>query len=351
MPATDALWIEFFAMGSQCSLWLYADDDDKARQAAEAAIDEVRRIERAYSRYLTDSLLSEINRVAMAGGDISVDPETALLIDHALWAHALSDGLFDVTSGRMREIWSDEIKSVPHASEIASRLACVGLEKVAWRRPRLSFSVPGMELDLGGIAKEHAADRAAIICASAGSRHGLINLGGDISIIGPHPDGSPWRVGICDPFGGGEAVATLFVAEGGVATSGDYERYFEVEGRRTILRGRGTPVQPSHRSKNGLAGRRPTLGHSGGSVLPVSGNGFDDRDPEGRGWPAMAARNRRSSSLCRGDRRTRRVDPNGRTSEDYRAAVPPLRNCVINWDMPWMKFCRETVPEPLGSSA
>ena len=200
-------------MGSPCSLSLYADDDDKARQAAGAAIDEVRRIERAYSRYLTDSLLSEINRIAVAGGDISVDPETALLIDHAFCAHALSDGLFDITSGRLREIWNDEIKSVPRASEIASRLACVGLEKVAWRRPRLSFLVPGMEFDLGGIAKEYAADRAAAICASAGSRHGLINLGGDISIIGPHPDASPWRVGVCDPFGGGEAIATLFVAE------------------------------------------------------------------------------------------------------------------------------------------
>ncbi|MGO9673169.1 MAG: FAD:protein FMN transferase [Methylocella sp.] len=232
MPATDALWFEFFAMGSPCSLWLYADDDDNARQAAEAAVGEVRRIERAYSRYLRDSLLSEINRVAMAGGDISVDPETALLIDHAFCAHAVSDGVFDITSGRMREIWNDEIKTIPRDCDIASRLAYIGLEKVAWRRPRLSFSIPGMELDLGGIAKEYAADRAAAVCASAGSRHGLINLGGDISIIGPHPDGSPWRIGICDPFGRGEAIATLFVAEGGLATSGDYERYFEVEGRR-----------------------------------------------------------------------------------------------------------------------
>ena len=105
-------------------------------------------------------------------------------------------------------------------------------KKISWRRPQLTFSVPGMELDFGGIAKEYAADRAADVCASAGLLCGLVNLGGDIAVIGPHPNGFPWRIGVRDPLGGEGAIATLFVASGAVATSGNYERYWEVDGRR-----------------------------------------------------------------------------------------------------------------------
>jgi len=132
----------------------------------------------------------------------------------------------------MRQIWNDEIDRVPREAEIAAMLAHVGLDKVVWQRPKLTFLVPGMELDFGGVAKEYAVDRAAQVCRLRGARHGLVNLGGDIAVVGPHPDGTPWRIGIRDPMGGEVAVATLFVASGGVATSGDYERFFEVEGRR-----------------------------------------------------------------------------------------------------------------------
>jgi thiamine biosynthesis lipoprotein ApbE len=96
--------------------------------------------------------------------------------------------------------------------EIATLLRRIGLDKVSWRRPRLTFLVSGMELDLGGVAKEYAADRAATLCRSRGVPHGLVDLGGDIAVVGPHPDGSPWRIGVRDPMGGEAAVAKLFVA-------------------------------------------------------------------------------------------------------------------------------------------
>jgi thiamine biosynthesis lipoprotein len=89
-----------------------------------------------------------------------------------------------------------------------------------------------MEIDFGGIGKEYAADRAATVCAEHGIRHGLVNLGGDVRAVGPQPDGAPWRVGIRHPRREHAAIATVLLESGAVATSGDYERYFEVEGQR-----------------------------------------------------------------------------------------------------------------------
>ena len=90
-----------------------------------------------------------------------------------------------------------------------------------------------MEIDFGGIGKEYAADRAVAAVADLGGEHGLVNLGGDVRVIGPHADGSPWRIAVQDPRGKpGETIAYLNVPHGAMATSGDYERYFEHDGRR-----------------------------------------------------------------------------------------------------------------------
>ncbi len=92
--------------------------------------------------------------------------------------------------------------------------------------------IPGMQIDFGGCVKEYAADRVAELCRRLGGRHGLVDLGGDLAIIGPHPDGRPWRIGIRDPEDGARALRTLDVYAGGVATSGDYERSMVVDGVR-----------------------------------------------------------------------------------------------------------------------
>jgi thiamine biosynthesis lipoprotein len=218
----------FFAMGSPCALTLFADARMDAGTIAAASIAEVERIEQAYSRYRPDSIVSAINAAAREGGEIEADPETAFLIDHAFEIYQLSDGLFDITSGVLRRVWNDAAGALPDKAAIATLLKSVGLTKTTWRRPRLSFTIPEMEIDFGGIAKEYAADRAAAICRSLGVMHGVVDLGGDLAVIGPNPDGSPWRIGISDPKAPQTAIATLFVAEGGVATSGDYEHYWEL---------------------------------------------------------------------------------------------------------------------------
>ena len=215
-------------MGSECTLDLYADDL-KVACSVEA---EVNRIESRYSRYRTDSVLSQINQVALTGGSLEVDDETAALLNYAFACYHKSDGLFDITTGILRRAWDFSSGYAPSLSEIDQWLSLVGLNKVQWEQPRLSFPIPGIELDFGGIGKEYAADRAANLCTAAGLKHGLINLGGDIRVIGPRADGTPWPVYIRDPQQPEQFVSLLQLTTGGLATSGDYERFITINGQR-----------------------------------------------------------------------------------------------------------------------
>jgi thiamine biosynthesis lipoprotein len=240
----------FPAMGSRCEIRVYAASEEDGAAIARRAADDVRRLDAKYSNYRDDSVTAAINRVAAEGGTAEVDAETASLLDYADTCFEQSEGLFDLTAGALREAWGSHCTAVPDAIVLDRLLQRVGWDKLLWSRPRLEFGVRGMALDFGGVVKEYAADRAAVICLESGVRHGLVDLGGDIRIIGPHPDGSPWSVGIQHPRTPDAVMATLNVSRGAVATSGDYERYFAIGGKRYchILSPRtGMPV-------HGLAG-------------------------------------------------------------------------------------------------
>ena len=222
----------FAAMGSDCSLTLYADDEHQADEAADVTMAEVWRIERKYSRYADDSTLSDINRAARAGGSVAVDDETAALLRYAATAFQQSEGLFDVSSGVLRRAWDFSSGKIPTQSSIDQLLPLIGFGKVTWNETRLQFSCAGMELDFGGLGKEYAVDRGADICEAMGIESGLLDFGGDIRVLGPHPDGTPWSIGVRHPRSPDVALGSLQVASGAVATSGDYERFMEVGGRR-----------------------------------------------------------------------------------------------------------------------
>ncbi len=211
-------------MGSPCEIQLFARDARQAEQAAAAAIADVQRLESRYSRYKDDSFLSEINRAAAAGGSIEVDAETAGLLNYALACYEQSGGLFDITSGLLRQVWRFDQGKLPEAAQVEALLERIGWDKVAWKPPRLAFRVPGMELDLGGVVKEYAVDRAAALCREMGVHSGIVNLGGDIKIVGPRADGTPWRIGIRHPRQHSGVLDTIALHEGAVASSGDYER-------------------------------------------------------------------------------------------------------------------------------
>ncbi|HEY8159988.1 MAG TPA: FAD:protein FMN transferase [Methylobacter sp.] len=224
--------ISFTAMGTECYLHLYTSSLSDAEAIAYSAIQEVLRIEAYYSRYHTDSFLSQINNTAQRGDVIEVDEETAGLLDYAHACYKKSDGLFDITAGILRKAWDFSVVHLPEQAVIDQLLPYIGLDKVQWQSPYLCFPVSGMELDFGGIGKEYAADRAAAVCVSLGVEHGLVDLGGDIFVIGPHPNQEPWQIGICHPRNPDIPIATVEINRGALATSGDYERFIEIAGRR-----------------------------------------------------------------------------------------------------------------------
>jgi len=221
---------KFQAMGTECEIQFFTERQGLAKKTAELVISDVRRLEARYTRYRSNSFLSKINRVAAMGGTIKVDQETAGLLDYAATCFQQSDGLFDISSGILRQAWRFDAEALPDQEFIDTLLTHVGWDKLRWQSPVLEFPQPGMELDFGGIVKEYAVDRTAALCLSAGVKHGLINLGGDIKVIGPRPDGSPWQVGVADPLNKGSMIKMISLVEGGIASSGDYERCIELNG-------------------------------------------------------------------------------------------------------------------------
>ena len=220
-------------MGSRCELHLHARTPKAASEVAAACRREVDRLEAKYTRFRDDSLTAHINRSAGDPEGVVLDEETAALLDYAATSHAQSAGLFDITSGVLRRAWDFHSARVPEPAELEELLQLVGWHRVRWDRPRLVLPRAGMQIDFGGYVKEYAADRAAELARNLGCQHGLVDLGGDIAVIGPHPDGAPWRVGIRDPRSTRDrALRRIDLYAGGVATSGDYERCMIVDGVR-----------------------------------------------------------------------------------------------------------------------
>lgn len=222
-------WFE--AMGCGCEVVVAATGKPEAIAAAEAAIREVSRIESKYSRYHQGSVVSAIN--ARAGAEsCECDDETMSLLRHAGALFSASGGLFDITTGVLRKAWNLKKAELPSSEALSQLLTLVGWETVELEAHGIRLPVKGMEIDLGGIGKEYAVDRAARFLFSAGVRHGYVNLGGDIMVVGPMPDGQPWTIGVRDPENAEKLFASVPLQGGGLATSGDYGLFFEKDGQR-----------------------------------------------------------------------------------------------------------------------
>ncbi len=234
----------FDAMGGSGEVVIALENKKEAHSIARMALAEVGRIEYKYSRYRPESIVSRIN--ATAGCDfVDCDGETAAFIHYADTLYDKSGGLFDITSGVLRHSWDFSKGNLPEPAKLSEQLSFVGWQRVERQGNAIRLPVAGMEIDFGGFGKEYAADRAAEIVFNNGVKYGYVNLSGDIRVVGPRPDGEPWVIGIQDPRHKERTIASIPLYTGALTTSGDYERFFEVDGKRychIIHPVRGYPV-------------------------------------------------------------------------------------------------------------
>lgn len=214
----------FIAMGSPCELLVNTRNEQEARALAACVSAEAWRIEDKFSRYLPGNIVDRIN--SSAGRPVELDDETASLIDFAATLYDMSDGRFDITAGVLRQAWTfDGSDNVPSDTEVAATMDRVGWEKISWSRPHLALG-KDMEIDLGGIAKEYAVDKAAAIATTETDAALLVNFGGDLVATGAPEGTQGWQVGVDSPDRSPTVSPRMIrLKNGGLATSGDARRY------------------------------------------------------------------------------------------------------------------------------
>lgn len=241
LPASNQV---AFTMGTVARLTVLGD---KADAAAAEALQELDRLSGLFDRFEAGTDVANIN--AAQGEWVTVHPDTYALLEEAIrWSEA-SGGAFDPTVAPLVDLWGlveapepagrgDSPTPLVGIVPPAAQEVAAALEHVDWRQiefgseGRVRLSNPQAQVDLGGVAKGYAADRAASRLAAHGIEHALIDLGGDLYALGTREDGTPWRIGVVHPRDPNQIIAVVPVADQGVVTSGDYERYFEYEGQR-----------------------------------------------------------------------------------------------------------------------
>ncbi|MGD0774169.1 MAG: FAD:protein FMN transferase [Candidatus Solibacter sp.] len=224
------------AMGSTYSIALYGYDRIKMEAAADAAFDEVRRLDELLSNYQPGSQWSEVNRNA-ASRPVKVSPELFDLLSACLEYSRESEGAFDITVGPLMKVWGFYKGSghLPHKPEVAAALAKVGYRHIQLDRAAgtVRFDRPGVEMDPGGVGKGYAVDRMVDILRQNGVQIALVaGSGSSIYGMGAPPDEPRgWPVKIKDPWDNRKTLAEVWLKDNSLSTSGSYEKFFRAEGR------------------------------------------------------------------------------------------------------------------------
>lgn len=219
---------DFFAMDTYMTITVYGK---QAEQAADACITEIRRLDAMFDK---NEPAGEIYRLNHAGGQaLVVPPEVLELLEISQTCAQQTGGKFDPTIEPVSSLW--DIHSgqghVPSQEELEAALQKVGWDKLVLTQSTAQL-LDGAQLDLGGIAKGYAADRAVAILREYGVERAILSLGGNVYVLGQRDEKTPWKVGIQDPDDKTRTRGTLSVRDCSVVTSGDYERYFEQDGVR-----------------------------------------------------------------------------------------------------------------------
>lgn len=222
-----------FVLDTLCSITIYDNSTDKMFEDCFAKLNE---IDDLMSAGKTTSEISKINQKAGISA-VKVSDDTYTVIKEGIGYSKLTKGKFDITVGPLVKLWGINTPNarIPAPSEIKAALPLIGYQMVVLNDAKKSVMLTkkGMSLDLGGIAKGFAGDKAEEVLKADGVKHAIIDLGGNVLTIGTKPDGSDWRVGVQDPNQPrGDSLGVVSVKEKSVVTSGIYERYFEKNGKR-----------------------------------------------------------------------------------------------------------------------
>ncbi len=212
-----------------------SSDKKSALKAIDDAFEEIKRIEGLFNRYDVESEVSRINKLA-GSKEIRINPEVFELIERCIFYSKLSKGNFDITVAPLVDIWTSGRKnnSMPDTEMIDSALEHVGYQNIVLDRNGMSmrFLDKDIKVDLGGVVKGYAVDKAKEVLSSRGIENALVNIGGNISSLGNPPSKETWQIGIRHPRDKNKIIHTLSLDNRAISTSGDYERFFILDGKR-----------------------------------------------------------------------------------------------------------------------
>jgi thiamine biosynthesis lipoprotein len=231
---TEPFTKETFVMGTKAWITIAGMSDREAEQAADAAFREMYRIESVMSTWRSTSEISHLNTESN-GIPRAVTLELYSLIDSSLYYSQRTFGAFDITVRPLVVLWGLQggPPRLPSDEEISRALDLVGSAKVTLHSPDSTVTLAaGMQLDLAGVAKGYAVDRCVAVLKKRGVKNAIVNIGGNIFAFGKSPGAQGWNIGIRDPRGGMETVGSLLLSNEAVATSGNYENYVEIKGKR-----------------------------------------------------------------------------------------------------------------------
>ena len=219
-------------MGTRCAVELWSDDAARGEAAITSVFDDMKRIDRLMSTWKEDTEISRVNREG-SKHPVKISQELFRLLQVSVEYSELTHGAFDITYASVGYLY--DFKKGVHPDQKAIDQALPGIN---WRHMVLDakkttvfFTRPGMRIDLGGIAKGYSVDRGIEILQKQGITRAMVNAGGDTRIIGDR-FGRPWVVGVRDPDHEGKMFLRLPLSDTAFSTSGDYERYFDEDGKR-----------------------------------------------------------------------------------------------------------------------
>jgi thiamine biosynthesis lipoprotein len=218
-----------FLLDTVCTVSLY---DKRDKTVLEGAFSVISHYENLFSATVEGS---DIDRLNHAGGrPVRVDPDTVDVIRESIGYSEASGGLFDITVGALTSLWNieGENPTVPPTSQIEAAMKTVDYRNIVISGDTVTLKNEDAQLDLGGVAKGFIADKVRDYLASEGVRRAIINLGGNVEVMGEKAPGTPWAVGVQQPFmDRKDSIGVVYVSDKSVVTSGIYERYFVQDGR------------------------------------------------------------------------------------------------------------------------